>query len=65
MRAGCPEGGTVLDPFAGAATTCLACLKNNRKFIGIELNAGYIAIAETRAKKYFSLFSQAEMEQPA
>jgi len=55
LRAGCPEGGTVLDPFAGAGTTGLACLKNNRQFIGIELSAEYIDIAMSRARKYYPL----------
>ena len=57
LRAGCPEGGTVLDPFAGAGTTGLACLKNGRKFIGIELNAEYIRIAEGRMRKFYPLMA--------
>ena len=55
MKAGCPEGGTVLDPFSGAGTTGLACLKNGRNYIGIELNAAYIEIAHQRARKYYPL----------
>src|SRR5438270_4739913 len=45
ILAGCPEGGIVLDPFAGTGTTGLAALKHGRRFVGIELNAEYIAIA--------------------
>lgn len=59
IRAGCPDGGLVLDPFAGAGTTGLACLKNGRRFIGIELNAEYIGIAEARARKYYPLLMDA------
>ena len=55
MKAGCPEGGTVLDPFAGAGTTGLACLKNGRAFVGIELNPAYVEIAHQRARKYYPL----------
>lgn len=55
LKAGCPEGGVVLDPFAGAGTTGLACLKNNRGFRGIELNPAYIEIAYKRAEKHFPL----------
>lgn len=55
LRAGCPEDGGVLDPFAGAGTTGLACLKQNRNFIGIELNPAYIEIAYNRARKYYPL----------
>lgn len=58
LKAGCPVEGTVLDPFAGAGTTGLACLKNGRQFIGIELKPEYIAIAENRAQKYYPLLFQ-------
>ncbi len=52
IKAGCPEGGTVLDPFFGAGTTGLVALKQNKKFIGIELNPEYIEIANKRLKPY-------------
>lgn len=55
ILAGCPPDGTVLDPFAGAGTTGLGCLKNGRRFLGIELNPGYIEIAYNRARKYYPL----------
>lgn len=48
VLAGCPEGGTVLDPFFGSGTTGLAADKNNRNYIGIELNPDYIKIANSR-----------------
>lgn len=48
----CPEGGVVLDPYCGSGTTGLASLKQNKKFIGIELNEEYIKIAEERLKSY-------------
>jgi DNA modification methylase len=35
---GCPEGGTVLDCFAGSGTTLRVALQNSRPAIGIELN---------------------------
>ncbi|GAI15743.1 unnamed protein product, partial [marine sediment metagenome] len=35
-------GETVLDPFVGSGTTCIAAIKNRRKSIGIELNSKYI-----------------------
>ncbi len=52
IKAGCPEGGIVLDPFFGAGTTGFVALKQNKKFIGIELNEEYIKIAEARLKPY-------------
>jgi len=42
------EGGVVLDPFMGSGTTGVACAQLGRKFIGVELDAGYYAIAEKR-----------------
>ncbi len=43
-------GGIVLDPFFGSGTTGLVALKQNKKFIGIELSKDYIKIAEKRLK---------------
>ena len=43
-----PTGGVVLDPFMGSGTTGIAALQEGRKFIGIELDADYYAIAEKR-----------------
>jgi DNA modification methylase len=48
ILAGCPEGGTVLDPFAGAGTTGVVALRHNRSFIGIELNPEYVELARDR-----------------
>jgi len=48
IKAGCPENGTVLDPFSGSGTTGEVALKLNRKFIGVELNPKYIEIANKR-----------------
>lgn len=46
------ESGIVLDPFFGSGTTGLVALKQNKKFIGIELNPKYIEIAQKRLKPY-------------
>jgi DNA modification methylase len=56
ILAGCPEGGTVLDPFGGSGTTGLAAIKHGRKALLIELNPEYIGIAEGRMRQHFSLF---------
>jgi DNA modification methylase len=48
ILAGCPKGGTVLDPFMGSGTTALVARKNGCKAIGVELNADYIEIAAKR-----------------
>jgi DNA modification methylase len=53
ILAGCPENGTVLDPFFGSGTTGLVAMRHKRNFIGIELNPDYIKIARARLLKEF------------
>ena len=48
ILAGCPDGGTVLDPFSGSGTTGVVALKNGKKYIGIELNPEYVKLSEDR-----------------
>ena len=48
VKAGCPEGGIILDPFMGAGTTSVVAKKQGRDYIGIEINNDYIAIAQKR-----------------
>jgi site-specific DNA-methyltransferase (adenine-specific) len=48
ILAGCPEGGLVLDPFTGSGTVGVMALKNFRRFVGIELNPAYAAMATRR-----------------
>jgi site-specific DNA-methyltransferase (cytosine-N4-specific) len=48
IAAGCRPGGTVLDPFSGAATTGLAALQLGRRYIGVELNPAYNTLANQR-----------------
>lgn len=48
IKAGCPIGGTVLDPFFGAGTTGLVADRLQRDCIGIELNPVYAEIARRR-----------------
>jgi DNA modification methylase len=43
-----PAGGVVCDPFVGSGTTGLAALKRGRKFVGIERDPAYFAIAVKR-----------------
>jgi DNA modification methylase len=50
IKAGCPEGGIILDPFMGAGTTGVVAKNLNRNYVGIELNPEYIKIAEERIK---------------
>lgn len=48
VLAGCPVGGTVLDPFAGAGTTGLVARQHGRASILIELNPEYAQMAADR-----------------
>jgi DNA modification methylase len=57
IKAGCPEGGVVLDPFGGSGTTGIVAALNNRNAILIELNQNYIDIANKRIDKEVGLFS--------
>lgn len=45
-----PEGGTVLDPFAGSGTTGVAALIEGRKFIGSEMTEHYAEVAANRLR---------------
>lgn len=56
IKAGCPEGGLVLDPFMGAATTALVARKLGRNYTGCELNPDYVKLAERRLKRELGLF---------
>ncbi len=38
----------ILDPFSGSGTTALAAIKNNRKYMGIEISSEYCQMAEER-----------------
>lgn len=48
ILAGCPVGGTVLDPFGGSGTTGMVALELGRNAILIELNPEYAKLAEQR-----------------
>lgn len=48
LNAGCPHGGVVLDPFAGACTTGIAALKSNKKFLGMEVVLKHVELGRKR-----------------
>lgn len=56
IKAGCPVGGTVLDPFSGTGTTGVVATKLNRNYIGIELNEEYAKQSKSRIFNNNSLF---------
>tara|TARA_R110000765_G_C18633368_1_gene573239 strand:- start:47 stop:652 length:606 start_codon:yes stop_codon:yes gene_type:complete len=42
------EGDRILDPFSGSGTTGVSAIRNNRHYVGIELDSNYIDIASQR-----------------
>ena len=50
------EGDLVLDNFAGSASTCIAAIRENRNFIGMELDDHFFEVANERIKN--------ELQQP-
>jgi site-specific DNA-methyltransferase (adenine-specific) len=48
VKASCPPGGVVLDPFMGSGTTALAAKRLGRQFAGFELNQAYCDIINAR-----------------
>ena len=61
IKAGCPPGGTVIDPFTGSGTTGVVALALGRNFIGIELNPEYAQMAERRIREDAPMFNQVEV----
>jgi DNA modification methylase len=48
LLAGCPVGGTVLDPFFGSGTVGVVALQQGKHYIGIDLNTTYCDMAAKR-----------------
>jgi len=48
IKASCPTGGLVLDPFMGSGTTAVAAHKLKRKFVGFEINPEYCQMIQNR-----------------
>ena len=60
VLAGCPENGTVLDPFGGAGTTGLVAQQHNRNAVLIELNPEYAEMSRKRIYNDDPLFVDVE-----
>ena len=48
------EGDLVLDNTMGSGSTCVAAIKEKRKFIGIEITEEYFDIAKSRIERELS-----------
>ena len=64
ILAGCPEGGTVLDPFGGSGTTAQVASNLNRNAILCELNPEYVDIAKGRLHDSLGMFLDMTVEIP-
>jgi DNA modification methylase len=64
ILAGCPVGGTVLDPFGGAGTTGLVADRHGRDAVLIELNPEYAAMAERRLRQDGGMFIDVSVDAP-
>lgn len=42
------EGDVVLDPFCGSGSTCIAAIRNNRRYIGYDIKEEYIELSNRR-----------------
>jgi DNA modification methylase len=62
IKAGCPAGGTVLDPFFGSGTTGLVADRLGRDCIGIELNPTYADMARSRLSQDAGMFTRIAAE---
>jgi DNA modification methylase len=51
IMAGCREGGVVLDPFSGSGTTAMVARGLSCRYVGIELNPGYVEISLKRLEQ--------------
>ena len=58
VRAGSRIGDLILDPFAGAGTVGMVARRLQRRFVGIELNPDYAAIARSRIEDDAPLFNR-------
>jgi DNA modification methylase len=56
IKASTKEGDVVIDPFAGTGTTLLMASILGRRYIGLDLNPKYVAIAERQLKGLEGLF---------
>lgn len=61
IMAGSSPDDLVLDPFTGSGTVGMVALRHGRRFVGIELNPEYAALAESRIYEDGPLLNQVEV----
>lgn len=58
IRAGCPPGGTTLDPFGGSGTVGLECDRQHKSAILIDLDERNVPMAQDRIQRDAPLFAE-------
>ena len=58
IKAGAPIGGVVLDPFCGAGTVGMVARRQQREFVGVEINPTYAEMARCRIESDAPLFNR-------
>ena len=58
IKASSNEGGMVLDPFCGCATTCIAAEQLGRRWVGIDISAKAAELIQSRMKDELGLLYQ-------
>ena len=51
IKASCPKGGLVCDPFLGSGTMGVAAMRLRRRCLGVEISSEYVAMAEERFER--------------
>jgi DNA modification methylase len=54
------EGDTVLDPFVGSGSTCVAAVLNNRNYVGFDISEEYCNLARLRIENKGKLYMPTE-----
>ena len=62
VRAACPEGGLVLDPFCGCGTTLHAAESLNRRWIGIDISRFSAGLVRDRLLSHFKTISGSDLK---
>ena len=57
IRASCPKGGVVLDPFCGCATACVAAQDEGREWVGIDISEKAAELVLYRLKNELGMFA--------
>ena len=62
IKAGCPDGGTVLDPFGGAGTTALVADRLGRDAVLVEISPEYAQMSKERIEADAGMFASVEVQ---